>query len=112
MKSLILLTFLFTVSFRPKESYLSFLDKHYKSHFYIVIAQKGKSEAPFITTTYSLHNYYVKTYKGDSLTFRKFLAEVFDSRIKIDSVKFDPYCCFPVKRGLLIEKELAKYCIK
>nr|WP_294794977.1 hypothetical protein [uncultured Mucilaginibacter sp.] len=112
MKSLALFAFLLTVTFTPKEEYLSILAKHYKSRFYVVVAQKGQSTSPFITTTYSLHNYYEKIYKGQSITFKKFLVGVFDKQIKIDSTKCDPYSCFPIKRGLLIEKELSKYGIK
>ena len=112
MKNLALFAFLLTVTFTPKEEYLSILTKHYKSGFYLVIPQKGQSTSPFITTTYSLHNYYEKTYKGQSITFKKFLVGVFDKQIKIDSAKCDPYSCFPIKRGLLIEKELNKYGIQ
>lgn len=107
MKCLILFTLLLTVTFTPQEKYLSVLEKHYKSGFYIAIPQKGQSASPFITTTYSLHQYYEKTFKGQSITFKKFLVGVFDKQIKIDSAKF--YLRFPINGGLLIEKELSKY---
>lgn len=112
MKIFITLIFVMTYSYIPKEKYLAILATNYKSPLYIVIPEKGQSNSFFITTTYELHNYYQRINKDNSITYKKFLIEIFDKRIKIDSALCDPHSCFPVNNNLAINKELDEYGIK